>query len=121
MTEVRKIKVEPNGDIIIPTDLARLAGVAPDMEVQVMVKDKGKIELIPDYAELKQATEIQKVLDILEEKGDIKLYKCSNPKDFPAPAQEEIKNFEESLRCRTIPLEEMIQKEREERDEAICL
>lgn len=121
MAAVRKIKAEQNGDIIISTELARLAGVMPNMEAHVVIKDEGKIELISEDAELKQDATIQEMLDILGNRGEIKLYKCSNPEDFPAPTQEEINEFEESVRWRIIPLEEMIQQEREERDEAIRL
>jgi hypothetical protein len=55
MAAVGKIKTEQNGAIIIPTELARLAGVMPNMEVQVVIKDEGKIELIYEDSELKQA------------------------------------------------------------------
>ncbi|MFQ6044039.1 MAG: hypothetical protein ACE5PV_24560, partial [Candidatus Poribacteria bacterium] len=91
---------------------------------------EGKIELMSEDIELKQAatwftpvnsSSLQEILDVLEKRGEIKLYKCNNPEDFPAPTQEEIKEFEESVSGRIIPLEEIIQQAREERDEAICL
>jgi len=121
MAAVRKIKAERNGDIIIPTELARLAGVMPNMEVHIVIKDKGTIELMSEYTELKQAATLQEMLDILEKRGEIKLYKCNNPEYFPAPTQEEISEFEKSVSGRIIPLEEIIQQEREERDEGIRL
>ncbi len=80
MAAVRKIKAEPNGNIIIPTELARLAGVMPNMEMHVVVKNEGKIELIKD-TELKHAATLQEMLDILGNRGEIKLYDAF---DFPS-------------------------------------
>jgi hypothetical protein len=109
--------------------------------------------LIFEDAELKRASTLQEMLDVLERRGEIKLHKPQKSKrvlteqqrrmmrlelnesmrgksllvkkiiekDFPMPTQEEINEFEESVKERIIPLEGMIQQEREERDEAIRL
>jgi hypothetical protein len=123
MAAIRKIKAERNGDIIIPTELARLAGVMPNMEVHIVIKDKGTIELMSEYTELKQAATLQEMLDILERQGDIKLHKPQKNKRVLTQQQRQRmrQQLNESLRDKSLPVEEIIEKERQERDDLLRL
>ena len=122
MAAVRKIKAEPNGNIIIPTELARLAGVMPNMEMHVVVKNEGKIELIKD-TELKHAATLQEMLDILERRDEIKLHKPRKSKRVLTEQQRQMmrQKLNESLRGKSLPVEEIIEKERQERDDLLRL
>ena len=114
MAEVRKIKAEQNGDIIISTELARLAGVMPNMEAHVVIKDEGKIELMSEDIELKQAATLQEVLDILERRGEIKFHKPQKSKRVLTEQQRQMmrQKLNESLRGKFLPVEEIIEKGR---------
>jgi hypothetical protein len=123
MAAVGKIKTEQNGAIIIPTELARLAGVMPNMEVHIVIKDKGTIELMSEYTELKQAATLQEVLELLERQGKIKFHKPKKNKRVLTEQQRQRmrQQLNESLRDKSLPVEEIIEKERQERDDLLRL
>jgi hypothetical protein len=63
------------------------------------------------------------MLDILERRGEIKLHKPQKSKRVLTEQQRQMmhREFNESLQNKSLPLEEIIEKERQERDDSVCL
>jgi len=122
-TTAVKLKTRENGDLIIPGELMNQVGLAPQTEVDAHIDEKClRIEFLPVEEELKRAKTIDEIMDILERRGIIRFHKPNyQSKLTPEEAEEMHRQLNKSLKGKSLPIEEIIERERQERDDMVRL
>jgi len=122
-TTVMKLKTGENGELVIPAELTRQAGLAPRTEVNTHIDNKClRIEFVPAEEELRSAKTMDEIMEILERRGLIRFHKTNYQSKLTQEEAEEIhRRLNESLKGKSLPIEEIIEQERKERDDMVRL
>jgi len=122
-TTVVKLKTGENGDLVIPAELMRQVGLAPQAEVKAHLDDKClRIEFAPVEGELRSAKTMDEIMEILERWDVIRFHKTNyQSKLTPEEAEEIHRQLNESLKGKSLPIEDIIERERKARDDMVRL
>lgn len=113
-TDAARIRFNRKNDLVIPANLARRVGLTPESEPELRVLRNG-LDII---LRIVRSDPVQNRLDELIGAGVIELTEF----EFNAEEQAHVPRLEElheSLAGVSIPLEEMIRKERDKRDDIL--
>ena len=120
-----RIKTEPNGDLRIPAELIRRVGLKAEMEVEVAVEEVGqaKIEVRPGSWEQDQAATLEGLLNLLEQRGELRFHRLEVCRPvLSEPMREAMRQkLNTSLHGCSLPIEEIIESARQERDDMLRL